>query len=237
MEERIALKRSEINQIIKDSINLLDEYKIKLPPFGYWSPKDWESKGTEYDEIRENNLGWDITDYGAGDFENKGLVLFTVRNGNQELKKYKKTYAEKIMIVGENQVTPYHYHWHKMEDIINRGGGNLMIRLYNSNEDGSELLDTPVIVNSDGRQYEVPAGSIVRLTPGESITLYTGQYHSFWGEEGCGPVIVGEVSQVNDDASDNRFFEEVGRFPTIEEDVEPEYYLCNEYPRPRGDKN
>lgn len=237
MEERIALKRSEINQIIKDSINLLDEYKIKLPPFGYWSPKDWESKGTEYDEIRENNLGWDITDYGAGDFGNKGLVLFTVRNGNQELKKYKKTYAEKIMIVGENQVTPYHYHWHKMEDIINRGGGNLMIRLYNSNEDGSELLDTPVIVNSDGRQYEVPAGSIVRLTPGESITLYTGQYHSFWGEEGCGPVIVGEVSQVNDDASDNRFFEEVGRFPTIEEDVEPEYYLCNEYPRPRGDKN
>lgn len=231
------MKRSEINQIIKDSINLLDEYKIKLPPFGYWSPKDWESKGTEYDEIRENNLGWDITDYGAGDFENKGLVLFTVRNGNQELKKYKKTYAEKIMIVGENQVTPYHYHWHKMEDIINRGGGNLMIRLYNSNEDGSELLDTPVIVNSDGRQYEVPAGSIVRLTPGESITLYTGQYHSFWGEEGCGPVIVGEVSQVNDDASDNRFFEEVGRFPTIEEDVEPEYYLCNEYPRPRGDKN
>jgi D-lyxose ketol-isomerase len=237
LEERIALKRSEINQIIKDSINLLDEYKIKLPPFGYWSPKDWESKGTEYDEIRENNLGWDITDYGAGDFGNKGLVLFTVRNGNQELKKYKKTYAEKIMIVGENQVTPYHYHWHKMEDIINRGGGNLMIRLYNSNEDGSELLDTPVIVNSDGRQYEVPAGSIVRLTPGESITLYTGQYHSFWGEEGCGPVIVGEVSQVNDDASDNRFFEEVGRFPTIEEDVEPEYYLCNEYPRPRGDKN
>ncbi len=231
------MKRSEINQIIKDSINLLDEYKIKLPPFGYWSPKDWESKGTEYDEIRENNLGWDITDYGAGDFGNKGLVLFTVRNGNQELKKYKKTYAEKIMIVGENQVTPYHYHWHKMEDIINRGGGNLMIRLYNSNEDGSELLDTPVIVNSDGRQYEVPAGSIVRLTPGESITLYTGQYHSFWGEEGCGPVIVGEVSQVNDDASDNRFFEEVGRFPTIEEDVEPEYYLCNEYPRPRGDKN
>ncbi|NLJ89926.1 MAG: D-lyxose/D-mannose family sugar isomerase [Clostridiales bacterium] len=231
------MKRSEINNIIKESINLLNENKFKLPPFAYWSPKDWETKGSEYDEIRDNNLGWDITDYGFGDFKNKGLVLFTIRNGNPKNDKYTKTYAEKIMIVGEGQVTPYHFHWHKMEDIINRGGGNLMIRLYNSNEDGSELLDTPVIVNSDGREYEVPAGGIVRLMPGESITLHTGQYHSFWGEEGTGTVIVGEVSQVNDDASDNRFFEKVGRFPTIEEDVEPEFYLCNEYPRPRGESN
>ena len=226
------MKRSEINKIIKDGIKTLEKHQFLLPPFAYWSPKEWESKGAEYDEIRDNSLGWDITDYGTGDFEHTGLFLFTIRNGNQNLEKYEKVYAEKIMIVGENQVTPYHFHWNKMEDIINRGGGNLMIRLFNSNEQ-EEIEDTPVVINSDGRQYEVPSGTTVRLTPGESITLHTGQYHSFWGEEGSGTVLVGEVSECNDDSNDNRFHDEVGRFPAIEEDEEPLYLLCNEYPKAR----
>ena len=35
----------------------------------------------------------------------------------------------------------------------------------------------------------------------------------------------------NDDENDNRFYEPIGRFPTIEED-EPAYrLLCNEYPK------
>ena len=42
--------------------------------------------------------------------------------------------------------------------------------------------------------------------------------------------MVGEVSDVNDDRADNRFYEEVGRFPEIVEDQEPRYYLCTEYP-------
>lgn len=29
------------------------------------------------------------------------------------------------MFVREGQTTPIHFHWHKMEDIINRGGGDL----------------------------------------------------------------------------------------------------------------
>ncbi len=224
------MKRSEINKVIKEGIKVLEKHQFFLPPFAYWSPKEWESKGAEYDEIRDNNLGWDITDYGTGDFNRTGLFLFTIRNGNQNLDKYEKVYAEKIMIVGENQVTPYHFHWNKMEDIINRGGGNLLIKLFNSNQE-EEIEDTPVIVNSDGRQYEVPPGTTVRLTPGESITLHTGQYHSFWGEEGTGTVLVGEVSECNDDSNDNRFHEKVGRFPAIEEDEEALYLLCNEYPK------
>ena len=32
------------------------------------------------------------------------------------------------------------------------------------------------------------------------------------------PVSLVEVSMVNDDTSDNRFLEEIGRFPEIEED-------------------
>ncbi len=223
------MKRSEINQIIKESIDFFKKHNFQLPAFAYWTPEDWKSKGPEYDEIRDNELGWDITDFANNNFAKQGLLLFTIRNGNQNLDKYKKTYAEKIMVVKENQETPYHFHWNKMEDIINRGGGNLMICLFNSTPN-EEFADTPVMIHSDGREYEVPAGTTIRLMPGESITLHVGQYHSFWGEEGRGTVLVGEVSECNDDANDNRFYEENGRFPNIEEDEEPLYYLCNEYP-------
>ena len=55
-------------------------------------------------------------------------------------------------------------------------------------------------------------------------------YHTFYGEKGNGAVIVGEVSDVNDDVEDNCFLEPLGRFPTIEEDEKPIHLLCNEYP-------
>ena len=224
------MKRSEINQIIRENIAFLEEQNYRLPPFAFWAAKDWEEKGHEYDEIRDNALGWDITDFGSGDYAHKGLFLFTVRNGNQAMpEKYKKPYAEKVMIVGDHQVTPYHYHWYKMEDIINRGGGTLVIQVYNADPE-TDLLDekTPVTVHSDGRVYEVPAGYQVRLEPGESITLYQKQYHSFWAEGGRAMVI--EVSQCNDDNTDNRFLEKEGRFPEVEEDVPAEHLLCTEYP-------
>ena len=121
-----------------------------------------------------------------------------------------------------------HFHTYKMEDIINRGGGNLMIKLYNSTEDG-ELADTDITVSVDGVRKTLKAGSVVRLTPGESITLTQGLYHRFWGEEGSGTVLVAEVSMCNDDANDNRFYDKVGRFPKIEEDEAPIHLLCNEY--------
>ena len=40
----------------------------------------------------------------------------------------------------------------------------------------------------------------------------------------------------NDDANDNRFYEELGRFPKIEEDEEPYRLLCNEYPPSEGNR-
>ena len=56
------------------------------------------------------------------------------------------------------------------------------------------------------------------------------QYHDFNVEPGSGPVLLGEVSQCNDDNTDNRFNPPVGRFPKIEEDEAPYRLLCNEYP-------
>jgi D-lyxose ketol-isomerase len=220
------VKRSEINNLIREALDFFDSMNFKLPPWGYWSHEDWKNSREDCDEILKNQLGWDLTDFGLDDFSGSGLLLFTIRNGN--LKYDRKPYAEKIMIVGEEQVTPMHFHWSKMEDIINRGGGNLMMELYNSDEN-EEFADQPFEVSMDGIRKVHEPGSIIRLSPGESITLYQGLYHKFYGEPGKGKVMVGEVSAVNDDHTDNRFHDELGRFPEIEEDEPPVHLLVGDY--------
>ena len=136
------MKRSEINKVIKEFEALLKEYKFALPPYLSFTPEEWQEKGHEYDEIRDNALGWDVTDYGEGNFDKKGLALITIRNGNANNPKYTKTYAEKIMMLREGQLSPNHFHWKKMEDIINRGGGNVVFHLWNATKD-EELGDPP----------------------------------------------------------------------------------------------
>jgi len=225
------MKRSEINKVLKEMEDFINKYKFALPPFCHFTPDEWKTKGQDYDEVRDCMLGWDITDYGLGDFDKTGFSLITIRNGNLAMKdKYTKKYAEKLLYLREGQYAPLHFHWKKMEDIINRGGGNILIRVYNSTPD--EQLDKTgdVKVNLDGREVIVPAGTQVRLTPGESIAVQQFMYHDFSVEEGTGPVLLGEVSECNDDNTDNRFLEGVGRFPAIEEDEPPYRLLCNEYP-------
>jgi len=220
------MKRSEINQIIENAKAFMEEHKFFLPSWAYWSVSDWKKNKESAAEVINNMLGWDITDFGSGDFYRRGLFLFTLRNGKFNVDK--KPYAEKIMIVEENQETPMHFHWAKMEDIINRGGGNLVIELYNSTSDES-FAETIVRLKTDGVERIVEPGGKVVLIPGESICLEQGVYHRFYGEPGKGKVLVGEVSMVNDDTSDNRFRELIGRFPSIEEDVEPLHLLVSDY--------
>lgn len=224
------MKRSDINNILREADAFLREQRYHLPPFAYWTPAQWQSKGPEVREIVDKRLGWDITDFGSGEFDRVGLFLFTLRNGDLEsLQAGKgKLYAEKLLIVDVDQVTPFHFHWLKTEDIINRGGGRLVVQLYNATEDEG-LADTPVTVSTDGVERTVPAGGTVELSPGESITLEPYCYHAFWATGG--KVLVGEVSTVNDDSSDNRFLEPVGRFPAIEEDEAPLFLLVNDYDR------
>ena len=116
-----------------------------------------------------------------------------------------------------------------MEDIINRGGGNLIFRLWNATENG-EPADTDVLISKDGRNYYVQAGEEILLTPGESLTLYPYYYHEFIVQPGSGKTLAGEVSKCNDDNTDNYFLEAQGRFPSIEEDEAPYRLLCTEYP-------
>ena len=224
------MKRSEINQIIKRMEALIADYKFALPPFLNWTPGEWAAKGPEYDEIRDNMLGWDVTDYGMGNYEKLGIALITQRNGNLQLKQYAKTYAEKLIMIEQNQVSPMHFHWNKMEDIINRGGGDLVFRLFNAAPDES-LADSDVEISRDGRKYVVKPGEEVILQPGESLTLYPYCYHEFYAQPGTGTVLIGEVSMCNDDNTDNRFYDQLGRFPAIEEDEAEYRLLCNEYPK------
>ena len=222
------MKRSEINALIRDSIEFFDAMGFKLPPWAYWKPEDWQGKPDTVEEIVDTMLGWDLTDFGSGDFENKGLILFTLRNGDFRDPENSKGYAEKIMVVREEQETPYHFHWNKMEDIINRGGGNLVIELYASDE-SETLSQEPVVVRVDGVKQTLDPGGKVILTPGESVCLEPYMYHRFYGQKGRGKVLVGEVSAVNDDTADNRFLEASGRFPRIEEDEKPLHLLVNDY--------
>jgi D-lyxose ketol-isomerase len=222
------VKRSEIDQGIRQALEFFQDMHFSLPPWATWSPEQWKASAAEATEVFQNQLGWDLTDFGSGAFHQRGLLLFTIRNGNPGLDS--KPYAEKIMVVEEGQETPMHFHRGKMEDIINRGGGNLMMELWQSDLRGG-LSNQAFEVSLDGIRRRCKAGDTVRLSPGESICLPQGLYHRFYGEPGQGKVLVGEVSMVNDDQGDNYFLEHVGRFPEIEEDAEAHFWLVGDYPR------
>jgi hypothetical protein len=221
------MKRSEINTEIRSAESFFQTHGFYLPSWGHWTPERWKQlPEEEIGGIDELGLGWDLTDFGGGDFDSRGLLLFTLRNGRPEADL--RRYAEKVMVVKEDQVTPLHFHWQKTEDIIVRGGGNLVVELFQSDEN-EEPTNNPVTVMTDGLTRTVTAGEPLVLRPGESITLTPRLYHKFYGQAGSGTVLVGEVSTVNDDAHDNRFYEPVGRFPEIVEDEALHRLLVGDY--------
>jgi D-lyxose ketol-isomerase len=224
------MTRSHINALIRDAEAFFADHRFPLPPFARWTPEEWRERGPEADEVREKRLGWDLTDFGSGDFARTGLLLVTLRNGEATSPNAARNYAEKIMIVSENQVTPWHFHWSKAEDIINRGGGELVIEVARATDDDAGLSDREVVISCDGVARTLPPRGRIVLKPGESVTLLPRIYHTFYGAPGRGRVLVGEVSRTNDDDTDNRFLEPLGRFPEIEEDEAAYRLLCNEYP-------
>ena len=225
------MKRSEINTIMQAADEFIRSFGFILPPFAYWSPDEMRAKRDRIGGIVDARLGWDITDYGQGRFDELGLFLFTVRNGSQDdlQRGGGMCYAEKIMISRKDQVSPMHRHIIKAEDIINRGGATLALELFNSDAGGNLDETTDVTVATDGMVRTQPPGAILRLQPGESVTLMPGNWHAFWGEGG--DVLIGEVSTVNDDMSDNIFRDPIGRFSEIEEDEAALHLLVSDYDR------
>lgn len=225
------MKRSFINRTIADAIEFFREHRFLLPPYAEYSVADWRRFAADADEIFDLQLGWDVTSFGSGDFAHMGLLLFTLRNGKLGSTQYVKPYAEKIMLVQEGQVTPRHFHWHKREDIINRGGGNLVIELFHADPATNSLTGKDFTINVNGFAKEMHSGDKLILKPGDSVCFEPQHAHRFYGEAGRGPVLAGEVSMVNDDEHDNCFVDGMPRFDPIEEDEPPRYLLGNEYRR------
>lgn len=225
----IILKRSAINDIIREADAFIRSFGYIMPPFAYWSPEEMKTRQVDSSAIFTSRLGWDITDYGQGKFDDLGLFLFTVRNGRYEdMKKgMGMLYAEKIMISRKEQMSPMHRHNIKAEDIINRGGGKLVLELFMHDRDGGIDPKAEVSVPVDGTIHRLPAGGLLKLDPGQSVTLLPGVWHAFWAEGK--DVLIGEVSTVNDDRTDNVFREPIGRFADIEEDTSPLHLLVADY--------
>lgn len=224
------MKRSQVNQAIRWAEELLARNNIHLPDTAAYAPEKWAQIKDQAQTVFKTMMGWDITDFGSGNFDEIGCVLYTVRNGLITDDSVGVPYCEKYLLFKEGQRLPKHYHLYKSEDIINRAGGVLEVMLWNTDEDGKQL-ETDVEIYMDGIKRTFKAGEKIHILPGNSISLTPHIAHIFGPKPGTGELVAGEVSKVNDDNTDNYFMEPVGRFPTIQED-EPAYrLLCNEYPK------
>lgn len=223
------MKRSAINAHLRAGDEYIRSFGYVLPPFAYLSPAELKGCIADRPALRDARLGWDLTDYGEGNFDDMGLFLFTVRNGSlADLRAGQgMCYAEKIMISRHDQLSPMHRHIVKAEDIINRGGAKLAIRMFESDAEGHIDRNCAVTVQVDGRVHTQGPGEVLELSPGESVTLMPGNWHAFWGEGG--DVLIGEVSTVNDDLTDNVFEQPISRFGTVEEDEEPVWLMVSDY--------
>lgn len=225
------MQRSRVNEIMARADDFIRSFGFRLPSFAYWTPEEFRARRADASRLIAARCGWDITDYGAGEFDRMGLCLFTLRNGDlADLKRGGgMCYAEKLLISRQDQLSPMHTHFLKAEDIINRGGATLAVQLYGAAPDGAFDEGQGGLVRCDGIDRRFTPGEVLRLAPGESVTLRPGDWHAFWGEGG--DVLIGEVSTVNDDVTDNWFRDPIGRFAQIEEDVPPSHLLVSDYDR------
>ena len=216
------MRRSEINTAISAAKEVLQEFRWSLPVWSNWTPDDYLANPDLAVWLNKHQMGWDVTDFGSGNYARRGLCLFCLRNGIQS-DATSPPYAEKLLLVGEEQETPFHTHKVKLEDIINRGGGDLVIEFRQS-----EHADGPIELRCDGVLHRLEQDEPLCISPGSSVTIPRGLFHRFYARRDGGVVLAGEVSQVNDDGSDNYFLEPVGRFSTIIEDVAPLHPLWHE---------
>lgn len=120
------MKRSDINQLVREAKACFEAHGWALPP----EPR------------------WDVTDLGLGNWREHGLVLVNLAEEPE--------YCEKLMYAKKGMVTPSHYHKSKKEDIICRWGelavklnapdGPFQMKLngrYREIRDGDELILKP----------------------------------------------------------------------------------------------
>ena len=88
------MKRSQINYAIDKAHAIAETFRLCLPDFAYFTADAWRQQDwAKWREVRDLQLGWDITDFGRGDFSQTGLTLLTLRNGLLGSANYPKPYA------------------------------------------------------------------------------------------------------------------------------------------------
>ena len=227
------MRRSEINHAIRAAKSFFAQHRFLLPRFAHLSPEELKAKLTPNSSIYRGRLGWDVTDFAAGDFARSGIVLFTIRNGDKEALPTGRgrLYCEKALYFTAGQGCPSHSHYVKTEDIINRGGGVLKVHLTSADIKGTLRTGrSEVLVDEEPVVFE--ERTTVRLEPGQSIVLNPGMFHALEADDA--PVFLGEVSLVNDDINDNIFPVPMPRFPEIDENEPPLHFLCSDYDRVLG---
>ena len=162
------MNRSEVNEIMARAADFIRSFEFHLPPFAHWSPEEFVARRDDARAIIETRMGWDITDFGRGKFNEFGLFLFTLSNGRVgDLAKGRgMLYAEKLLVARKGQQTPMHRHNLKAEDIINRGGGTMCMEIYMSRDDGSLDDKAMIEVPTDGVMRRYKAGEILQAEAG-----------------------------------------------------------------------
>lgn len=223
------MRRSDIDRIIDTGREACRRNGFVLPPFAQWSPQEALAQPDALRLMAGGGLGWAIAEFQPGRFATHGLTVFTIRMGEPALvgRSGGKLYGEKVLVARDGQVTPLHYHAVKTEDIVNRGGGRFVVELLAVDARG-QPKDEPVEAIKDVAVVRVPPRGRVVLEPGESLQLDPFVAHAFWAEGGT--VVAGEVSLVNDDASDNLFIPPLPAAAAIEEDAAPRYLLARDIP-------
>lgn len=135
------MKRSEINQLVRDATACFEAHGWALPP----------------------EPVWDVTDFGLGDWRNAGLVLVNLAEEPE--------YCEKLMYAKKGMVTLAHTHAKKKEDIISRWGElAITVWKGLPKEAGSTEFDLPVNHKprrvKSGDTIVIRAGERVTLVPG-----------------------------------------------------------------------
>ena len=69
------MKRSQINYVIDKAHAIAQTFRVCLPEFAYFTVDDWlQRERDNWQEVVDLQLGWDITDFGRGDFNQNRML-------------------------------------------------------------------------------------------------------------------------------------------------------------------
>jgi D-lyxose ketol-isomerase len=239
------MKRSEIDAAIERAIGNAKKYGVALPKWADWNPSQFDESA---DGIRHQKLGWKVIDFGAGDFQHCGLVLFALcsplvdefgapltkpqRVGSHD---YPVTaFSRKYLFVQAGQTEPHHFHRQKARKEVTVVAGAPVRFELAWGESDTALSNKDVDVQVDGIWHHLPANGSIVVNAGETITLPGNLSHIISVEGGGADSILLETSTANNDRSDNIFPFMTPTSKPVIEDVKARYQQLDEYSAPVG---